>query len=78
VCECVCACVRARECVVCVCICSIRYTACKSQAPYCHLWSGPLYNILPHYIINGTTFGGGGGHLTDHKKCVLIFSTTFA
>jgi len=24
---------------------------------YCHLWPAPLYNIFPHYLINGTFFG---------------------
>jgi hypothetical protein len=34
--------------------------------------------FLPHYVTNGDDFlGGGGGELTEHKMCVLIFSTTF-
>jgi hypothetical protein len=37
-------------------ICSLRYPACNVLAPYCHLWPAPLYNIFPHYLINGTTF----------------------
>ena len=41
----------------CVCICSLRYPACNAQAPYYHLWPGPLYSIFPHYLINGTIFG---------------------
>ena len=37
-----------------VCICSLIYPACNAHAPYCHLWPEPLYNIFPHYLINGT------------------------
>jgi len=40
----------------CVHICSLRYTVCNAHAPYCHLWPAPLYNIFPHYLINGTIF----------------------
>jgi len=32
-------------------VCSLRYPACNSHAPLCHLWSVRLYNIFPHYII---------------------------
>jgi hypothetical protein len=39
-----------------VCICSLRYTECNAHASYCHLWPAPLYNIFPHYLINGTIF----------------------
>jgi len=64
----VCVCVRA-------CVCSLKDPACNAHAPYCHLWPAPLYIIFPHYIINGTIFGGGS--ITEHKMCVLIFSTMF-
>jgi hypothetical protein len=37
-------------------ICSLRYPACKVHAPYCHLRPARLYNIFPHYLINGTIF----------------------
>ena len=40
-----------------VCICSLRHTAYNAHAPYCHLWSAPLYNICPHCLINGTILG---------------------
>ena len=59
-----------------VCICSLRYPACNAHAPYCHLWSGPLCNIFPHYLINSTIFERKK-KVTEHKMCVLIFSTTF-
>jgi len=32
--------------------------------------------FFPHYLINGTIFGGEK-KVTQHKVCVLIFSTTF-
>jgi hypothetical protein len=38
------------------CFCSRRYPACNAHAPYCHLWPVRLYNIFPHYLINGTIF----------------------
>jgi hypothetical protein len=42
-----------------VCVCSLRYPACKANAPYCHLWPVRLYNIFSHQLINGTIFGWG-------------------
>jgi hypothetical protein len=39
---------------------------------YC-LWPARLYNTFPHYLINGTV--SEGEKVTDHKMCVLIFST---
>ena len=56
-----------------VCVCSYRYPACNAHAPYCHLWPVWLYNIFPHYLINGTIFGGK--NVIEHKTCVLISST---
>jgi hypothetical protein len=40
-----------------VCICSLSYSGCNAHAPYCHLWSAPLYNISTHCRINGRIFG---------------------
>jgi hypothetical protein len=40
-----------------VCVCSLRYPACNTHAPHCHLWSAPFYTIFRHYLINGTIFG---------------------
>jgi hypothetical protein len=37
------------------CVCCL--TNPVSNAPYCHLWPAWLYNISPHYLINGTIFG---------------------
>ena len=56
------------------CVCSIRYAACNAHAPYCHLWPARLYNIFPHYLINGTIFGK---KITELKMCVLIFYKTY-
>jgi hypothetical protein len=42
-------------------VCSSRYPACNAHAPYCHLWSAPLYNIFPYFFINGTIF--------EEKEC---------
>jgi hypothetical protein len=39
-----------------VCVCSLRWPACKAHVPYFHLWPDRLYNIFPHYLINGTIF----------------------
>jgi hypothetical protein len=50
------------------------YPACNARAPYCHLCPAPLYNIFPHYLINGAIFGK---KIYEHKMCVLIFCTTF-
>jgi len=38
------------------------------------VWPVKLYHIFQHYPINGTILWGG---FTEHKICVLIFSTNF-
>ena len=47
-------------------------TQCSCAVLYSHLWPAPLYNISPHYLINGTIF------LKKKKvlniKCVIWFS----
>jgi hypothetical protein len=43
----------------------------------CHLWPAPLYCIFPHYLINRTIFEGKK-NVTEHKMCVLIFSTSLS
>jgi hypothetical protein len=55
-----------------VCVCSLMYTACNAHAPYRHLGLAPLYNIFPHYLINGKIFGGKKKLL--NKQCVFWFS----
>jgi hypothetical protein len=56
-------------CTTCVCIGSLRYPACNVHTPY-HLWPTPLYNIFPHYLINGTIFEKSFLNV----KCVLRVS----
>jgi hypothetical protein len=41
---------------------------------YCHLWPARLYNIFPHYLINGPIFGKKMWNI----KCVLIFFTVLS
>jgi len=36
---------------------SLRCTASNSHVPNCRPWPARLYNISPHYLINGTIFG---------------------
>jgi len=35
---------------------SLGHPACNAHAPYCHLWPVRIYNIFPHYFINGMIF----------------------
>ena len=58
-----------------VCVYSLRYAACNKHAPRCLVWPAPLYNICPHYFINGTVFGEK--KLPNSKMCVSRFSTAF-
>ena len=48
---------------------TIRYIS-NEHSPYCHLWPVPLYQIFPHYLINGTILGGK--KFIEHKMCFLI------
>ena len=57
-----------------MCICSLWYPACNAHAPYCHVWPAPIYNIFPHFI---TPLFSRGRKITEHRMCVLIFSTAF-
>ena len=46
---------------------------------YCHLWPAPLYNIFPHYLINGRILGG---KILFNTKCLFgvslqLLSETF-
>ena len=52
------------------CVCNLTHPASKAHAPYCHLWSGRLYNIFPHHVINGMIFG--------KKKVCFDFSLQFS
>ena len=53
-----------------VCVCSLRYLEFNAHGPYCYLCPVRLYFIFPHYLINGTFFGGK--KCIEHKMCVLI------
>ena len=52
-----------------VCIGSLSYQACNAHAPYCQLWPAPLYNIFPHFLINGAIFE----KKLVNTKCVFWF-----
>jgi len=54
--------------------CSLKYRACMGTRHIVSLWPAPLYKLFPHYLINGTIYGK---KVTEHKTCVLIFSTAF-
>ena len=56
-----------------MCVCSLRHLTCKAHAPYCHLWPARLYNIFPHYLINGTIFGGEGGGLKIKMRFDFLY-----
>jgi len=46
---------------------------CECAILYCHLLPAQLYNIFPHYLINGTIFEKKNS--LGRKIYVLIFST---
>ena len=56
-------------------VCSLRYPACNAHVPQCHLWPASLDNIFPHYLIKSRL--KKKKPFSEHKRCVLIFSTTF-
>ena len=61
----------------CVSVVLVNQHASTCAVLYCRLWLVRLCRIFPHYPINGKIFGGGG-ELTEHETCVLIFSVTFS
>jgi len=63
-----------KYCIFWLCVGSLMYPACNAHAPFCNLLPVQLYNIFPHYLINGTIFEKQ--NVIEHKKCVLIFPTT--
>ena len=60
-----------------MCVCGLSYPVRNAHAPYCHLWPAWLYNIFPHYLINGMI----KKKVTENKMCVLfslqLLSETF-
>jgi len=59
-----------------VCVCSLRNPACNAHAPCFYLWLTRLYNVFPHYFMNGTVFGKKTNFI-EHKICVFMVSTPF-
>ena len=57
-----------------VCVCSLRYRACNAHAPYCNLWPAPALQYFSTLYKKMHDFRK---KVTEHKMCVLIFSTTF-
>jgi hypothetical protein len=53
-----------------LCVCSLRYPAGNAHAPYCNLWAARLYNIFPHYLINGTIFEKEQS--AKHEMCFVL------
>jgi len=49
-------------------------TTCQAHAPYCHLWPVRLHSVFPTLSHKRHDFREKA---TEHKMCVLIFSTTF-
>jgi hypothetical protein len=47
---------RSKDCISWVCVYSLRYPSYNVHAPYCHQCPVQIYNIFPHYLINGTIF----------------------
>jgi len=47
------------------------YAACNAHAPCSNLWPVQLYNIFPHYLINGTILEKQD--VIEHKKGVFNF-----
>ena len=58
-------------------VCILSYSACNAHAPCCHLWPAPLYNIFPHFVINGTIFGGGGEFYRTQQNVCFDFLYNF-
>jgi len=58
-----------------MCVCSLSYPAWKAHAEY-YLVIQDLSSytmFYPHYLINGTTYGKGGGGTLLNIKCVFSF-----
>jgi len=56
-------------------ICSFSYPACSAHEPYCLPWPAPLYIIL--FTLSHKRYDFRK-QVTEHKMCVLIFSTTLS
>jgi len=58
-----------------ICVFFLSYPVCIPRASYCHLWPLRLHNFFTHFLTNSTTFQGN--KFAEHKKWVMIFSTSF-
>jgi hypothetical protein len=65
---------NSRYCISWECVFCLSYPTYNAHATYYHLWPAPLYNIFPHYFINGTIFLI---QLLNIKMLALIFCTAF-
>ena len=63
-----------RYCIFRAYVCSLRYSACNAHAPYCHMWTGRLYNIFQLNLMKHQIFGKT---VIENNMCDLIFSTAF-
>jgi len=58
---------------VCVCVTLVNQLAdCM-----CCIVLSPVTCRALHHLIKQHDFGGGGGNITEHGMCILIFSMTF-
>jgi hypothetical protein len=53
-------------------VCSLCCAACNANAPYCHLWPAPFYNIFSNLSHKRHDFRK---NVTEYKMCVVISST---
>jgi hypothetical protein len=44
-------------------------SACNADAPFCHLWPAPLYNIFPLYLVTAG-FSERGKKVTESIFCL--------
>ena len=58
------------------CVCNYMYPACNAHVLYCQLWSVPLYNIFPNYLVNETISTKKKKNL-EPKMCVRNFCINF-
>jgi len=56
-----------------LCVCGLSYSACKTQAPYCHLSPVRSTTFFPHYPQTARF----SGQKILNTKCILTSSTTF-
>jgi len=75
-----CFCRRSNSyCIFSVCVSSLRYPACNSHVPCCHMWPVWLYTIIYFALFHKRHDfpKKKGGGVIQFKEHVLIFSTNF-